>query len=369
MQWSDDEARGEFRWLTFMSYYKYDDYRDYLSGVRFLESLATWLQQFEIEDRHIAYQYIKDSLIYISPAEMQRLIEKFFPEIVQRHLVITVSDHLGIPKHKVWASKKAVEEFEWQTRKTLFMGASDGARTDALRRANVGIISNEQVVASTQIDETKWESLIKDLREDLEKKRPGQGKEGKFSRIYLIDDFTASGTSLIRYNENEAKYKGKLDKFYKSLESAKKNLNGTYGDILEDDWELIIHHYIGTEKAERVIKQRYLEAISKGSEWTSNAQVTVSMRLPEEICLNKADDSGFAEVCRKYYDPTLEKSKHPGESGDSDMTFGYGQCALPVVLEHNTPNNSLPLLWAETSGSEGHHAMRPLFRRRQRHSD
>ena len=369
MEWSDEEARREFRWLTFMSYYKYDDYRDYLSGVRFLESLATWLQQFEFQDRHIAYQYIKNKLIYISPAEMQRLIEKFFPEIVQRHLVTTVSNDLGISKHKVWSSRQAIEEFEWQTRKTLFMGASDGARIDALRRANIGIISNEQVVVSTQIDETKWKSLIKDLRVDLENKRPGQGKNGKFSRIYLLDDFIASGTSLIRYNKDEDKYKGKLARFYESLDLAKANLCGTYGDFLEEDWELIIHHYIGTEGAERIVNQRYKDAIAKGNKWTSNAHFTISMRLPEEICLNNANDHGFVDICKKYYDPFLEKGKHPGESGNSDMTFGFGQCALPVVLEHNTPNNSLPLLWAETSGSEMHHAMRPLFRRRQRHSD
>ena len=43
-------------------------------------------------------------------------------------------------------------------------------------------------------------------------------------------------------------------------------------------------------------------------------------------------------------------------------------CALPVVLEHNTPNNSIPLLWAETAGADGAHAMEPLFFRRDRHA-
>ena len=50
--------------------------------------------------------------------------------------------------------------------------------------------------------------------------------------------------------------------------------------------------------------------------------------------------------------------------------YGYGACGLPVVLEHNTPNNSVPLLWAETEGDseKNVHAIRPLFRRRQRYS-
>ena len=48
------------------------------------------------------------------------------------------------------------------------------------------------------------------------------------------------------------------------------------------------------------------------------------------------------------------------------MRYGYANCALPLVLEHNTPNNSIPILWAETQGKLGH-PMRPLFRRRDRH--
>ena len=59
--------------------------------------------------------------------------------------------------------------------------------------------------------------------------------------------------------------------------------------------------------------------------------------------------------------------RHCREAGQSDMKLGYANCALPIVLEHNTPNNSIPLLWAETTGKGGAHRMRPLFYRRDRH--
>ena len=54
------------------------------------------------------------------------------------------------------------------------------------------------------------------------------------------------------------------------------------------------------------------------------------------------------------------------------LGLGYGGCALPLVLAHNTPNNAVALLWAETRGEaredgQPASAMRPLFRRRQRH--
>jgi len=48
----------------------------------------------------------------------------------------------------------------------------------------------------------------------------------------------------------------------------------------------------------------------------------------------------------------------------SDAKYGYGDCGLPVVLHHNTPNNSLALLW-----SYDDRAVRGLFPRVQRHKE
>ena len=50
------------------------------------------------------------------------------------------------------------------------------------------------------------------------------------------------------------------------------------------------------------------------------------------------------------------------------MMHGYADCALPVVLEHNTPNDGVPNSWAETEGdARNDYAMEPLFFRRDRH--
>jgi hypothetical protein len=40
MDWNEETASEEFGWLRVMSRLKHDDYRDYLAGVRFVESLA-----------------------------------------------------------------------------------------------------------------------------------------------------------------------------------------------------------------------------------------------------------------------------------------------------------------------------------------
>ena len=82
LEWSDEQARREFEWLRLMARLKYDGYRDFQAGMRFIESLATWLQQFERAERQVAYRFLRTTLLYIGPAEMQRLVEQFYPRFV-----------------------------------------------------------------------------------------------------------------------------------------------------------------------------------------------------------------------------------------------------------------------------------------------
>lgn len=107
--------------------------------------------------------------------------------------------------------------------------------------------------------------------------------------------------------------------------------------------------------------------------------ITEGTLLPDDLRLGTIDkgtgeivpaatDGRVVAMCDKYYDHDLFKrlEKHCKEAGQTSMRYGYADCALPVVLEHNTPNNSVPLLWAETDGKEGP-PMRSLFHRRDRH--
>tara|TARA_R110002094_G_scaffold19562_8_gene31133 strand:+ start:1579 stop:2775 length:1197 start_codon:yes stop_codon:yes gene_type:complete len=370
MSWDDEQSMEEFHWLTFMSAYKYDGYRDYCAGARFIESLVTWLQQFEPLDRKVAYNFVKNNLIYFSQGEIHRLVEKVFPEHVQERLIDRVASNLGIPSYLVWASLESELEYICERRKTLFMGLSDGARIDALRRMNAGVISNEQVVIATQIDHHKWESLLKDLRSDLAESRNGDTSSERFSSVYLLDDFTASGTSILPDPGVVGGLKGKLVKFLQSVNKAEEELGGDHP--FSDDYRIYVHHYIGTEAAKERIECVYTKVQQRLRDeyGADNITFTYGMLLPQEIAITSKSRDPFAELCKKYYDTALEgKGKHGGQSGITNKMFGYASCGLPIVLEHNTPNNSLALLWARTQADNEEHSMRPLFCRRERHSD
>ncbi|OKH72775.1 hypothetical protein EB72_20130 [Mycobacterium sp. SWH-M1] len=367
MEWDDDQAGDEFRKLRLMASVKYDGYRDFEAGVRFTERLASWLLQFEQAERRIAYEFVTERMVYIGPGEMEKLVGQLYTNWVRPDLVRVVAESRGIRPYLVGADADAMEQIGHLRRRTLFLGLSDGARVDYIRHQNVGLISNEQVVGSAQLDSDKWKDLLGTLREDTD------DPEARFGAVYLIDDFVATGTTFFRIDQKSGVPKGKIVKFAKSLEKAVDDLGS---QIFEDDYRVNVHHYVGTASAIAALGDRLRagEGLLKDLGITSVPQLTFGIALPEWLPMSaeNPEDREFLWLARKYYDPVLV-TEHTRVGGTEDMKLGYGGCALPLVLDHNTPNNSLPLLWAETEGSQAADevsipAMRPLFRRRQRHT-
>ncbi len=370
MEWPDDRARREFDWLRLMARLKYDGYRDFQAGMRFIESLTTWLQQFkQLQERETAYAFVRRTLVYIGPSEMQRLVEQFYPRTVRDRLVRMVAAECNIQPYRVLADPDAQATEKRLRRQTLFMGLSEGAHIDTLRRTNSGLLSNEQFVQGTQVDTEKWKDLLGHLRKDLDI------QDARFRLVYLIDDFAGTGTTFLRCDkkEDEMEWKGKLLRFKDSVEHTNDVLGGD--KLFEKGWELCVHHYVASRAAADAIDERLEEA--KASEafhedWAQAMQTSFGMVLPPDLPINAVPGrhDAFIELTDTYYDPKI-RTKHTDIGDETHLGLGYGGCALPLVLEHNTPNNALALLWAESDGGDRDGtlapAMRPLFRRRHRH--
>ena len=363
MNWDDERARNEFAWLRLIARLKYDSYRDFQAGMRFIESLATWLQQFKKGERAAAYEFIRHTLVYIGPAEMTHLVERFYPSVVQRRLAQTLARDLRIPAYRVLV--EAADESKRLRRQTLFVGLSDGARLDTIRHMNTGILRNEQFLQSTQVGVDKWKDLLDDLRSNL------GCSLARFRLIYLLDDFVGTGTTLLRFDKVQKKWKGKLVRFIDSIKRADESLENDR--LLEADCELCIHHYVASSAAVDAVKNRCECAKSTIDErWKRRPNLSYGTILPPKLPINSSDEENkdFLHLTETYYDPQI-RTRHTDVGGVSHLGLGYSGSALPLVLEHNTPNNSVALLWAETDGGivDGVQtpAMRPLFRRRQRH--
>lgn len=351
MDWDQERCQREFGWLSLMARFKYDGYRGFSAGARFVESLVHWLQQFQSGDeREHAYRFIQRNLVYLGPQEMEHLVELTFPEVVQRRLTAEVAADLGIPTYQVWRQPDAQERYARILRQCLFMGLSDGARMDAFRRANEGVINNEQVCVATEINSKKWESLRAKLRRAL------NDDAARFRLVMLIDDFTGSGTTLLR-KEDDGTWDGKLHKFYTQ---ARTELTGTFSE----SFTVLVHHYVATVLAAAEARKRDALAREEIEDWFPKVEFSYGTILPDNIQVRPERYPDFCQLIETYYDSSIETESL--RKGGETAKYGFSSCRLPLVMEHNTPNNSVALLWAEAPGQSGR-PMRPLFRRRQRH--
>jgi hypothetical protein len=241
MGWSPTEEDIEIAWLRLMSEFKYDGYHDFLAGSRFVEALLDWLQQFAPAHRPLFYRLLKERLIFISSAELQHLVRRTYPAYVYPRVEARVARQIGVPRYQLGRDKDHLARVDQMTKRTLFVGLSDGARLDLFRRANAGVLSNEQVIPSYEVADPKWEDLHKELKE-----RTGDPKAA-FELVVLLDDFTASGTTLVWQDANNY-WKGKLKKTSIQLKNHR--------DALTTDYDLLIHHYIGTSNAGETIRSK-----------------------------------------------------------------------------------------------------------------
>jgi hypothetical protein len=354
MDWTTEQATKEFAWLALMARLKYDDYRDFLAGMRFLESLVAWLQQFEPSERAVAYEFVRHRLVYVSAAERERLVALLFSRHIWPRLAKSAATTAGVPEWRVLVDPEAMKALTRERRSTLFLGLSDGARLDSFRHLNERTISNEQVVVGVQLDKGKWADLLKKLRREL------RDDKAQFTRVVLVDDFTASGTSFLR-KENDG-WTGKLKRFTDSVYDK---------GIAAPRCELQVHHLMGTPKAQAHLNESGRAFCSEKTDrnvWIGTLHFTFSHLLGAEVPLLAArgSDAAFCRLTQKYYNVDIE-TEHTQKGGVKHLGLGFAGCALPVVLDHNTPNNSVALLWAQTECTDGKVAMRPLFRRRQRH--
>lgn len=353
MDWDESRRLREFEWLQLMAQFKYDGYRDFVAGLRFVESLADWLQQFPRDKREIAYTFIKTKLIYFGQGEINHLVELCYHRYVKPRLLQHVAQVRGIKPYLIWSDRGSTELYSKVLRQCLFFGLSDGARIDAFRRTNTPLIQNDQVLLATEISEEKWADVLGSLRKSL------NDASARFQFAFLLDDFAATGTTLLRFHEG--KWKGRLPRFWKSLPPS-------VDDYFNADFVVHVHHYVAAASAMQKIEGRAQEIRkSRGSDWFSRVEFTAGTVLPEEVKLTKESAGAFGELIDTYYNDQIETDS-TRVGGTNDIKYGYGYCGLPLVLEHNTPNDSLPIIWADTSDANGQHAMRPLFRRRQRHS-
>lgn len=364
MKWDAQTLASERAALEFMGSMKYDAYDRYMPGMRFMSSLVQWLNDIEEEDRDEAYKFIKEKLVFISSTQMNYLVDLLYDSKIRPILLDMATTETGMPSYKR-SSNVVHNRFEIEKRSALVVGLSDGAHTDILRRS--AGFSNEQVLTNYYPDGMKLKDMLDELRKDDKLKSI---EKLYFRRIFLIDDFTASGKSFIRYDESNGKYHGKLKKIIDELctrgyvEKGQKIEHLSYLLNPEQKIQIDILFCIATERAKTSIKDN-LDDYLKSVGWQDKVEFNIHIvqLLEDKLSNDIKSDNDLVKIIKKdkhfVEECVISKSYKVGKN-DSPW-LGFDECALPVVLAHNTPNNSLPIIWQDVERFHG------LFPRISRH--
>lgn len=353
MEWNDDDVLRDLPTLQLLADYKYDAYQRFAPGKRFIESLALWLNKFDRSDRSAALALVLEKVAFFSDAEFSHLVRTAYPDMIVQERIRSVAEELHLPPHRVGAIAKH-SRFNDLRLKSLYLGLSDGARTSELRRASGGEISNEQIWQAYELGPDKSGDMVTELRKSL-KKEGLPGENPRFNVIWLLDDFSGSGNTYLRFDREEKKFKGKIKKIYAQLDR---------GDLVDTShYEVFLLLYVATRQAIDHIE--YWSERFTSENGYKPLQVRVICPIEREIMVTEKPSAALRKLLDNpaYCDQAVV-DKHFRVGGTDDARLGFAGCALPVVLSHNTPNNSIYILWGPES-----YAFEGLFPRLSRHRE
>ena len=354
MGWKEKEITDNLADLQALSKYGYDEYQQFRPGMRFIESLASWLNQLPSDKRNTAFQFIKKRLLYVTHDQMKQIISIVYQDYIIPILLKQVSREIK-PQIPYWnvAQILASDEFKVLLRKCLFVGLSDGSQIDIFRRSN-SAISHEQVYRTHEINSTRKDKIKDALSECLNPKEPN----ARFRNIFLLDDFSGSGKTYL----NEAQSSphgmdGKIASFYASITDP----NDPFSELVNiNDLRVWLVLYVATEYAKTRLQELGTRLFS-----TIPFSVIVIHTIPDSIKYQEREDIEFTKLIQdeKFGSGGLANDRHMQMGDTSRPYLGFDACALPLILNHNTPNNSLPILHRNDQSI----AFKGLFPRASRH--
>jgi hypothetical protein len=351
----EDEAKLVPR-LMMMAELKWDSYEGFRAGQRFMESLVRWLQEFPDQAaRRRWMDFLLNQLVFVGAAEVDHLIAVAYPDFIRPAVLERVAAASGIERHRK-AQLLNAAAFKVEQRRILVFALSDGARLDMLRRNSD--LSHEQFVPGPTVPETRRVDLIKKLRTALTV-HGGSEAESTFNHVLLVDDFYGSGTSLIDTIEGKdgaVTLGGKVAKFC-DYANGLTEAEGDQPVVFAKDYRVTILLYMASARAKRHIEESLARA-GLAERWSLEVVQTF-----DDGC--EVSDTDLLTDCDTFWDPVLE-DEHKKRSAR-----GYKDCALPIVLHHNSPNNSVSPLWADSTGRRREDLQsrnrRALFPRYERH--
>ena len=356
MGWrTPDQAQGSRRRLRALAASGCGDYIRLRPGMRLVESMALWLSRFKPDERQAAHGFVVKRVIFITRSRMEHAASIACPDLVAPALIRQAADESSgrLLFWRVWEVLGS-DEFRMMLAQCLLAGMSGGSHMDLFRSSRGGgDTGHEQALRPHGVSGSRSRNLAGSL-EDRMSKCGGRADPPAllFRNVLLIDDSSASGKPYLRGPDAA----GNIARFRESINGQREQMQG-----LADKGDLRVHVplYAATDRAVDAIRDASRRPLP-GMSLTVDAVRTI----PSGIKLGEDRGPDFYRLAswdQDKYGRSTPPDRHIREGASEKPYPWFGQCALPLVLRHNTPSNSLPILHANEKNFAG-----PLPRIRRR---
>lgn len=296
-------------------------------------TIQEWLSNFSGKEEQDAALYLLSRCMYFNQSNTRYLLKALFRDKYRTPIIQEIREREN------WTMDEGVIESAFRERlmKTRFLGVGNSAES-----------GDHMLYFFRQENGLPVNPLFKNIDELLQKY---DGVE----HVVFIDDLCGSGSQV--------RYEKKLRECIKALRAKESCPKISY-----------LMLFGTTQGIQRV---RDLKFKDSGQNWFD--EVEAEMELNETYkCFGEfsryfKDEEKKArsmEMCLKYGIQLIDKiadrdfPNEPltGEKRDAyvrSCALGYGDCQLLLSLQHNTPNNTLPIFWFEESDDD----WKPIFKR------
>ena len=360
VDWGAAKLSRELLDLALLAEFKYDEYGQFSPGMRFIESLSLWLARFKGDDQEAMYRLVRDWLVFVSSAEMQHYIKTAYADHAKPILVREAARRAGIREDHI-ARVVGSKEFGDLGKKCLYLGLSDGSKMDDFRRFSR--LHHGQVYSLHEIAGQRKSRMLKNLARSL---GPGPGPDkSRFEIVFLVDDFSASGLSYI--DEKDGSFKGKIREFVEQFDGAAEGgragpgppEGGGLGGMFAPNLLVVVLLYAATDTAAAHIRKHASKMFEKHG---IRLEVAVVHEMRAAALISAEALEAVEPILAASFDSAMPGGGY-GKGRQQRPHLGFDECGLLVVLSHNCPNNTLPIVWRES----GNRQAKALFPRRDRH--
>lgn len=278
-----------------------------------------WLNNFQSDDEEnqekerLHALYLLSQFMYFASNEMRGLLHSMYRDLIRYPIVESIRKSNNDTQDILFIN----EEFTKEQSKTRFLGVGNPSESGThllyyFRQEN--LLEKDLFINSVEIFTHNEATTVKLADPNI-------------NRYIFIDDFSGGGTQAVRY----------LKKVVKLIKDINPDIEVWYFVLFANESALAhIGDKIKVNKCDAVFKlDDTYKCFGKNSQYF----------LDEEII-----DKEF----------THEMVKNYGEKLQPEDPLGHGDNQLLLSFFHNTPNNTLPIIWFD--GKNGYQ-WSPIFRR------